>query len=162
VFPDDTVTSAPPIAQGVSFESLTKNMIEMKAEIASLKKDLQESKIQYAALLNSQYNRLLFLIIVFVVGFTATSKIFGRVGGYLIDRKFQRSRDSFNTRVLKANKEILADVDAIEVRLFDLFEKINDVEVWAIATSAGIEPIVIEPDEGILSRIWRFFRRSKK
>ena len=127
IYASEVVNSPPPPPQSVSFDSLVQNLKDVKDEVASFKTDLAETKLQFLSQLDMQYNKLLLLLLFWTLGWTAFCKILGRIWSYVMAKRFERSTQSYQERVLHNLKEIRADLEATDALVRKLSIKVEDI-----------------------------------
>lgn len=154
IFAEEVVNSPPPPAQSVSFDSLVQNLKDLKTEVASFKKDLAETKTQLSAALELQYSKLLLLLLLWTLGWTAFLKLLGRIWNYVLTKRFERSTESYQERVLKSLKGIDARLDAIDARVLKLSHKVDDIPLPTLDLSPKIEK------RSFLGRLWPWRKKE--
>jgi phytoene dehydrogenase-like protein len=143
IYAEDVVNSPPPPAQSVSFDSL-----------ASFKTDLAETKTQLSAALEQQYAKLLLLLLVWTIGWTAFLKLLGRIWSYILAKRFERSTESYQERVLSNLKAINARLDATDALVVKLSRKVDDIPLPTLDLTPKSEK------RSFLGRFWPWRKKE--
>jgi hypothetical protein len=154
VYSEEVVNSPPPPAQSVSFDSLVQNLKDVKTEVASFKKDLAETKTQLSAALELQYSKLLLLLLVWTLGWTAFLKLLGRIWSYILTKRFERSTESYQERVLSNLKAINARLDATDALVVKLSRKVDDIPLPTLDLAPKSEK------RSFLGRFWPWRKKE--
>lgn len=134
--PQEPTQPPEPPTSSVSLQKLIVSISETKAEITTLKRDMQEFKTQLDIRLARQQRSTLLFLVIINIAYLALLKILERFGAWIIWKKRKRDVQIFQERVLN-------NFMAIDSSTQSLKEKIDDIQKQIIKLK--IEPSTPTP-----------------